>query len=169
MVYDSAPVSSQDSVNANHRQMGHSSQIQQVSGINVLKYSSNFNHLFVSMKELFPENFTFTAQFSHTLAALSFRDCPEFLLAKIGRNAKIAKMSHFFRFLNLHHLLEMPYSHIKLCIFSCIKLCIFLQICLEITYLATAKYPEIFFDALKTGQNEKSYIFQEIGISEIHV
>ena len=41
--------------------------------------------------------------------------------------------------------------------------------CLEITYSAIAKYPEIFFDALKTGQNEKSYIFQEIGFPEIHV
>ena len=41
--------------------------------------------------------------------------------------------------------------------------------CLEKTYSATAKYPEIFFDALKTAQNEKSYIFQEIDIPEIHV
>ena len=41
--------------------------------------------------------------------------------------------------------------------------------CLERTYSAIAKYPEIFFDILKTGQNEKSYIFQEIGIPEIHV
>ena len=40
---------------------------------------------------------------------------------------------------------------------------------LEITYSAIAKYPEISFDAPKTGQNEKSYIFQEIGIPEIHV
>ena len=38
--------------------------------------------------------------------------------------------------------------------------------CLEITAIAkTLK----FFDALKTGQNEKYYIFQEIGIPEIHV
>ena len=41
--------------------------------------------------------------------------------------------------------------------------------CLEITYLTIAKYPEIFFDAFKTGQNEKSDIFQEIGIQEIYV
>ena len=34
-----------------------------------------------------------------------------------------------------------------------------LEICLEITYSAIAKYSDIFFDALKTGQNEKSYIF----------
>ena len=40
---------------------------------------------------------------------------------------------------------------------------------LEITYPAIAKYPETSFDALKTGQNEKSYIFQEIRIPEIHV
>ena len=38
--------------------------------------------------------------------------------------------------------------------------------CLEITYSAIV---EIFFDALKTGQNEKSYIFQEIDIPKIHV
>ena len=31
------------------------------------------------------------------------------------------------------------------------------------------KIPIFFFDALKIGQNEKSYIFQEIGIPEIHV
>ena len=41
--------------------------------------------------------------------------------------------------------------------------------CLEITYLAIPKYPEFFLDALKTDQNEKYYIFQEIGIPEIHV
>ena len=40
--------------------------------------------------------------------------------------------------------------------------------CLEITYSTIAKYPD-FFNALKTSQNEKSYIFQEIGIPEIHV
>ena len=41
--------------------------------------------------------------------------------------------------------------------------------CPEITYSAIAKYPDffIFLHALKTGQNEKSYIFQEIGIIEI--
>ena len=43
-----------------------------------------------------------------------------------------------------------------------------LEMCLEIKYSATAKYSD-FFDALKTDQNEKSYIFQETGISEIHV
>ena len=35
-----------------------------------------------------------------------------------------------------------------------------LEICLEITYSAIAKNPEVFFDVLKTGENEKSYIFQ---------
>ena len=34
-----------------------------------------------------------------------------------------------------------------------------LEMCLEITYSANAKYSENFFDALKTGQNEKPYIF----------
>ena len=38
--------------------------------------------------------------------------------------------------------------------------------CLEIRYSVIAKYSEMFFDALKTGQNEKSYIFQEIAIPE---
>ena len=41
--------------------------------------------------------------------------------------------------------------------------------CLEITYLAIPNYPEFFLDALKTDQNETSYICQEIGIPEIHV
>ena len=41
--------------------------------------------------------------------------------------------------------------------------------CLEITYSAIAKYPEFFFEAIKIGQNEKSYIFQEISIPEIYM
>ena len=41
--------------------------------------------------------------------------------------------------------------------------------CIEITYSTFAKYPENFFDALKTGQNQKSYIFEEIDVLEIHV
>ena len=41
--------------------------------------------------------------------------------------------------------------------------------CLEITYLAIPKYPEISLNALKTGQNETSYILQQTGIPEIHV
>ena len=40
---------------------------------------------------------------------------------------------------------------------------------LETTYLAIPKYLESFLDALKTGQNENSYILQEIGIPKIHV
>ena len=47
--------------------MGHSSQIQQGSGINFLKSSSNFYHLIASMREVFPEYFSFLAQFSLTL------------------------------------------------------------------------------------------------------
>ena len=43
---------------------GHSSQIQQGSGIDVLKSSSNFYYLIVSMREVFPENFSFIAQFN---------------------------------------------------------------------------------------------------------
>ena len=31
-------------------------------------------------------------------------------------------------------------------------------------YAATPRYPEDFFDTLKHGQNEKLYIFQEMGI-----
>ena len=37
--------------------------------------------------------------------------------------------------------------------------------CLKIAYAAIAKYPENFFNALKPGQNKKSYI----GIPKIHV
>ena len=44
-----------------------------------------------------------------------------------------------------------------------------LEMCPEITCSAIAKYPEILFDALKTGQNEKSFIIQEIDIPEIYV
>ena len=43
-----------------------------------------------------------------------------------------------------------------------------LEMCPEILYSAITKYLEIFFDALKTGQNEKPYFFQEFGIPEIH-
>ena len=41
--------------------------------------------------------------------------------------------------------------------------------CLDITYAATAKYPENFLNALKPDQNKKFYIFQEAGIPKIHV
>ena len=44
------------------RHLGHSNQIQQRSGIDVLKSSSNFYHLFVSMSKVFPRNFSFMAQ-----------------------------------------------------------------------------------------------------------
>ena len=46
---------------------------------------------------------------------------------------------------------------------------IHLEMCLEITFSHIAKYPETFFDASKTGQTEKSYIFQEFGFPEIYV
>ena len=79
--------------------------------------------------------------------------------AKIGRNTKIAKNSHFFWSLNIHNLLERACTHIKQYILK-----VHLEICLEITCSTIAKY-----DPLKTGQNEKSYIFKEIDIPEIHV
>ena len=48
--------------------------------------------------------------------------------------------------------------------------------CLERTYSTIAQYPEFFFFFFliflmhqKLTKNEKSYIFQEIGIPEIHV
>ena len=44
-----------------------------------------------------------------------------------------------------------------------------LEIYLELTYPTIVKYPEFFFDTLKTGQNEKPYVFQEISIPEIYV
>ena len=40
---------------------------------------------------------------------------------------------------------------------------------LEITYSTIVKHQEKFFSALKTSQNEKFYIFQEIGIPDLHV
>ena len=48
------------------KQLGHSSQIQQGSRIDVLKSSSTFYHLIASMREVFPEDFS--------LMALIFRD-----------------------------------------------------------------------------------------------
>ena len=39
-------------------------QIQQGPGIDGLKSSSNFYHLIVSIREVFPENVSFIAQFS---------------------------------------------------------------------------------------------------------
>ena len=46
---------------------GHSRQISQGFRIDVFKSSSNFYCLIVSMREVFPENFNFIAQFSLTL------------------------------------------------------------------------------------------------------
>ena len=81
-----------------------------------------------------------------------------------GRNEKNAKILHLFWFLNLHNLLERACNHTKLYTFWKCN-----WKCLEITYSAIAKYPDVFFDALKANQNEKSYTFQETGIPEIHV
>ena len=81
-----------------------------------------------------------------------------------GRNTKIAKISHFFWFSNPHNLLERACNHLKLYIYSesapgnVSRNSIF----------SYCKIPWIFFDAL-TGRNEKSYIFQEIDIPEVHV
>ena len=47
--------------------MGHSSRIQQGFRTDVLKSSSNFYHLIVSMREVFPKNISFIGQFSLTL------------------------------------------------------------------------------------------------------
>ena len=71
--------------------MGYSNQIQQGSVINVLESSSNFCHLFVSMKKTFPEDFSFIGQFILT-SYWKF-------LSKNGRSPKIAKISQFFWFL----------------------------------------------------------------------
>ena len=46
---------------------GHSSQIQKGFVVDDLKSSSNFYHLIASVREVFPENFSFIAQFSLTL------------------------------------------------------------------------------------------------------
>ena len=47
--------------------MGHSSRIQQGFRTDVLKSSSNFYHLIVSMREVFPKDISFIGQFSLTL------------------------------------------------------------------------------------------------------
>ena len=46
--------------------LGHSSQIQQGSGIDIPKFSSNFCHL-IAMREVFSENLSFITQFSLSL------------------------------------------------------------------------------------------------------
>ena len=90
---------------------------------------------------------------------------------KNGRNTKIGKISHFFWLLNLHVLLERAFNHIKL--YLSIYLSIYLlytyniyiyiyihihilkvhlEKCPETPYLAIAKYPGSFLDALKTSQ-----------------
>ena len=47
--------------------MGHSSQIQKGFRTDVIKSSSNFYHLIVSMREVFPKDISFIGQFSLTL------------------------------------------------------------------------------------------------------
>ena len=47
--------------------MGYSSRIQQGFRTDVLKSSSNFCHLIVSMREVFPKNISFIGQFNLTL------------------------------------------------------------------------------------------------------
>ena len=75
--------------------------------------------------------------------------------AKNGRNVKIAKTYIFFWFLNLHNLLQIPSNHFKLHIFwNYTWRCVWkLHIHCKILW--------IFFDTLKTGHNEKSFIFLE--------
>ena len=68
--------------------LSHSRQIQQGSEIDVLKSSSNFYHLTVSMREVFPEIFNFIAQFSLTL-----------WLFKTSENFEFANFFHFQGFL----------------------------------------------------------------------
>ena len=51
-------------INKSYYLKGHSSQFQQGSGIDILTSFSNFYHLFISMREVFPENLNFIAQFS---------------------------------------------------------------------------------------------------------
>ena len=50
--------------------MGHSTQIQHGFGIDVFKVSSNFYICFLSMREVFPYNFSVIARFSLTLSLL---------------------------------------------------------------------------------------------------
>ena len=80
------------------------------------------------------------------------------LIERNRRNAKIVKLSHFVCFFKpTQHVRKslLPYTAIYI-------LNVHLEMCPEILYSAIAKYPEIFFDALKTGQNEKSYFFKKL-------
>ena len=70
--------------------VGHFSQIQQGSGTDVLK-SLNYYHLIVSMREAFPENFSFIAQLSLTLWLLKFY--------------RLSKNFHFANFFDFQKLL----------------------------------------------------------------
>ena len=74
-----------------HKMHGHLSHIQQGSEIDVLISSSKFYHLIVSVKEVFPENFSFLVQFSLTLQ----------LLKVLG----VAKNFHFGNFFDFQGLL----------------------------------------------------------------
>ena len=57
--------------------LGHFSQIQQGSGIDALKSSTNFYHLIVFTREVFPENFSFIINSVSFYSYLKFavRDC----------------------------------------------------------------------------------------------
>ena len=67
--------------------MGHSRQIQQVFGIDVLRSSSNFYQLMAFMTEVLSEKFSLIAQFSLTL-----------LLFKVYRLSKSFWFANFFDF-----------------------------------------------------------------------
>ena len=79
---------------------------------------------------------------------------------KMEEMQKLQKLQYFSLLLNLQNLLERACNHIKLYIFlmytwKCVKKS-------HIQLLQNTR--KVFFDALKTGQNKKSYIFQEVDI-----
>ena len=81
----------------------HSSQIQQVSECSVPK-SSNFSHQVVSMREVFPENFSVITQFSLPLWLQSVRDCPKnffFHFQRLLLTDSFCCQSYWSYFLNL--------------------------------------------------------------------
>ena len=62
----------------------YSSHIHQTGGIDVLKSSPNFCHLFLSMRETFPENMSFTTQFNLSLWLFKISEiCPKLFILLI--------------------------------------------------------------------------------------
>lgn len=81
------PIKTPYSHTSSHTLADHFNQIQQGSGIDLIKFSSNIYHLFASLREVFAENISFIDQFNFTLWLFKVleivRKCPfyKFLLS----------------------------------------------------------------------------------------